>query len=272
MHWVHRTLTLLAALALLGCQGGESTTTTTNDAASDETAVAPVPEPAAEPPPTVTEDLPDETATSEQPIEPNPAPPEPVKLTSTPPPVEYAPPPITADVLTFDNADPLLALVADEAGAEGFASNAFPPTLSDTDWHRDAWLVNDCLRCHETGVNKSPVIKHKGMPASLLTAKCRSCHVLIPGDDEDAIVIVQESEDEGFFEDYAFPPMLPNSTSHLNAWTIDDCMRCHEDGKIDNAPVVKHESAHLPRTLLKVKCRTCHVQIRAIESDSTGQE
>ena len=147
-----------------------------------------------------------------------------------------------------------------------FASNAFPPTLSDAEWHQGGWGDNACLRCHETGVAKAPRVFHKNMPDVLLKAKCRSCHVRIPGDGVDAVVINQEQD--RFFDEHAFPPMLPNSKAHVDTWRTEDCMRCHEEG-LKNAPITKHASQHMPRLLLKVKCRTCHVQVRAIESALT---
>jgi len=143
-----------------------------------------------------------------------------------------------------------------------FADYAFPPTIPDTDWHRDAWEVNDCLRCHETGVNDATVVQHAGMPDILLAAKCRSCHVLIPGDTS---VRDRDTGEEPFFNENAFPPMMPISENHLNAWTIKDCLLCHETG-VGDAPKLVHKD--LPRIYLKVKCRTCHVQVRSIESDS----
>ncbi len=72
-------------------------------------------------------------------------------------------------------------------------------------------------------------------------------------------------EEEQLFDEHAFPPMLPNSRSHVNTWTSTDCLHCHEDG-LKGAPVTKHASEHMPRLLLKANCRTCHVQVRAIES------
>ncbi|MAE28532.1 MAG: hypothetical protein QF724_09310 [Planctomycetota bacterium] len=68
-----------------------------------------------------------------------------------------------------------------EAAFTDFAAFAFPPTLPDDDSHRDSWTRTDCLNCHETGIQDAPVVTHEGMPSVLLTAKCRSCHVLIPG-------------------------------------------------------------------------------------------
>ncbi len=137
--------------------------------------------------------------------------------------------------------------------------NAFPPTLSDVKYHRNAWLKNDCLRCHETGVGDAPEVLHANMAAILLEAKCRTCHVKIPGQ-EPVMALAAESA----FESDAFPPMLPASTSHEKAWTTNDCLLCHEDG-IKEAPIVTHKG--MPKRLKTAKCRTCHVQIRSVEMD-----
>ena len=137
--------------------------------------------------------------------------------------------------------------------------NAFPPTLSDTKYHRDAWVKNDCLRCHETGVGAAPTVVHTNMSPLLLQAKCRSCHVKIPGAKPRLV-----KKAPGEFEDDAFPPMMPASTSHKKAWTTTECLLCHEDGT-KGAPIVTHRG--MPRRLLTAKCRTCHVQVRAIEMD-----
>ena len=145
---------------------------------------------------------------------------------------------------------------------EGFASNAFPPTLPDTEWHRKGWMKNDCLRCHETGVEGAPRVVHRGMPETFLRAECRSCHVLIPGSKPREKAPPGPTEGD-LFAANAFPPMIPNSNSHLQTWRRDDCLLCHDSG-IKGAPVVEH--AGLPRTLLKVKCRSCHVQVRADEA------
>ncbi len=150
-----------------------------------------------------------------------------------------------------------------EAAQEGgFLPNAFPPTLSDTKWHADAWLRNDCLRCHETGVSDAPVVRHRGMPELLKAAKCRSCHVLEPGKrprppDERA------ERADGFLPN-AFPPMIPASPSHRNAWKRDDCRLCHENG-ISGAPKIVHRG--MPEILKVSKCRSCHVQVRAVEAE-----
>lgn len=147
-----------------------------------------------------------------------------------------------------------------ETGGPGgeFAPNAFPPVVSDTEYHGDAWYKNDCLRCHETGVGDAPRTRHKGMPPVLLQAKCRSCHVLIRGTPPKKPAKTPE-EEEGYMKG-AFPPMIPDSPSHRNAWTDKSCLLCHETGN-RGAPIVKH--ANLPKVLLKAKCRSCHVQVRS---------
>ena len=263
VHRARMMMLMFAPLLLLACESAEDPA----PAEEQPAAAAPAPEPAPVEPATLADAPP---AEAPEPVASVPAPER--ELIPRPSPVTYVPPPISTGVFMKGNADPDLKLVADELDPEtGFAANAFPPTLSDTKHHRDAWLVNDCMRCHETGVMGGPVVKHRGMPAVLVDAKCRSCHVLIPGDGEDAIIIEQVDEEAAQFEDYAFPPMIPNSTAHLDAWTIDSCLRCHEDGTND-APIVQHKSDHLPRRLLKVSCRTCHVQVRAIEADSPLEE
>ncbi|GJM26086.1 MAG: hypothetical protein DHS20C16_25010 [Phycisphaerae bacterium] len=147
-----------------------------------------------------------------------------------------------------------------------FAKNAFPPALPDTDWHREGWKRNDCMRCHETGVANAPQVQHQGLPDILFTAKCRSCHVLIPG------LLPRSQREPGYkapgtdsrFNANAFPPMMPNSESHKNAWIKDDCLLCHQSG-IQGAPLIMHKD--LPPILLEAKCRSCHVQVRAIERE-----
>ncbi len=136
-----------------------------------------------------------------------------------------------------------------------FEANAFPPTIPDTNWHQEAWLKDDCLRCHATGVEDAPRVRHEKMPKILLVAKCRSCHVLIPGAGPQSRP-APRAEPPSQFAENAFPPMIPDSGSHLQTWRRDDCLLCHESG-IKDAPVIKH--AGMPRLLLKVKCRTCHV-------------
>lgn len=150
-----------------------------------------------------------------------------------------------------------------------FVDYAFPPTLPDTDWHRTAWLKNDCMRCHETGVETAPKVVHETLPDVALTAKCRSCHVLIPGSRPRSQQGVQVKEADDRFAAFAFPPMMPNSESHSKAWVKDDCMLCHESG-VQNAPIVKHDG--MPQMLLKSKCRSCHVQIRAIDPPMVSEE
>jgi hypothetical protein len=141
----------------------------------------------------------------------------------------------------------------------GFALSAFPPTIPDTAWHRDAWMVNDCMRCHETGVGDAPQFRHTGLPHITRVSKCRTCHVLIPGQ---APPPPPAPVDDGFLPN-AFPPMMPNSLSHRGAWVRDNCLLCHTSG-VRGAPAIVHEG--LPALTLKVKCRTCHVQVRSHET------
>ena len=62
-----------------------------------------------------------------------------------------------------------------------FAVGAFPPILSDMDYHSRSWTRSDCLACHETGVQKAPVMRHVSVPALAKDAKCRTCHVFVAG-------------------------------------------------------------------------------------------
>ncbi len=138
----------------------------------------------------------------------------------------------------------------------GFAKAAFPPTIPDRDWHRDAWTKNNCLDCHETGVGDAPMIRHKGLPNITWQSKCRSCHVLIPGNTD----YTPPEQEPSPFASWAFPPMMPNNDSHAQAWGNNNCLLCHESG-IRGAPIVKHKG--MPRIMLKAKCRSCHVQVRS---------
>lgn len=149
----------------------------------------------------------------------------------------------------------LFAIVPQDEEGE-FAENAFPPTVSDMKYHHKAWYENDCLRCHETGVGDATEVEHKDMPDILLTAKCRTCHVLIPGQKP-----IEPKKPDEDFEAFAFPPMIPASASHQDVWRKDNCLLCHEDGGVRDAPIVKHKD--MPKLLLKSKCRSCHVQVRS---------
>jgi hypothetical protein len=182
---------------------------------------------------------------------------EPTEITDTPAaPVTTAQAPSSGPEITAP-----AGLVEDRASGLLFTANAFPPTISDTTWHRDASYDSRCLRCHETGVADAPELKHEGLPAVLLTAACRSCHVRIPGSQPPPAQATQEGPVP--FLATAFPPMIPSSASHRHTWTRDDCLMCHESGT-NRAPLVRHEG--LPRLLLTAKCRTCHVQVRAMVS------
>lgn len=146
----------------------------------------------------------------------------------------------------------------------GFAVHAFPPTIPDRDWHRDAWIREDCLACHETGVQEAPIVRHRGLPALTLQAKCRSCHVLIPGITEARPREARPPEENDNFAPDAFPPMMPNTSDHVGAWGKSQCLVCHETG-VGRAPVVNH-GPRIPRLALIVQCRTCHVQVRSTET------
>lgn len=142
----------------------------------------------------------------------------------------------------------------------GYAIAAFPPTIPDRKWHKDAWNKDDCLSCHETGVAEAPMIRHRGLPEITFASKCRTCHVLIPGKTE-----MDGRYDLGsLYEDYAFPPMLPNNVNHAGAWNTDKCLMCHESG-VRGAPVVEHTM--IPLLAMKSNCRTCHVQVRSIDAE-----
>ena len=139
-----------------------------------------------------------------------------------------------------------------------YSGHPYPPVIPDTSNHRDAWTRLDCLRCHETGVGSAPKIRHAGVTHLAADAQCRTCHVAVPG----AAPRAHHHEADARFDPHAFPPMIPNSVYHEDAWSIENCLMCHEDG-ILGAPVVQH--AGMTRDLLTIKCRTCHVQVRAIE-------
>ena len=65
--------------------------------------------------------------------------------------------------------------------ASKFAPGAFPPVLSDTEYHQRSWTRKDCATCHESGVNQAPKMIHSSVPPLAAEAKCRTCHTLIPG-------------------------------------------------------------------------------------------
>lgn len=180
-----------------------------------------------------------------------PRPMEPVRSTPDPKPVPVA----SKSAIAQPTTQPLPA-ARDDSDTIAFAQNAFPPPIPDTRNHRDAWRIEDCLRCHLTGVADAPMVMHTSVPDAALTAKCRTCHVLIPGLEPRPAVPTNDG-----FLDNAFPPMIPASASHPDAWRDDNCLLCHEVG-VRGAPVVRHEG--MPPLLLQAKCRSCHVQARGI--------
>ncbi len=142
-----------------------------------------------------------------------------------------------------------------------FEQDAFPPLLPNTEDHANAWTNDNCLMCHENGVGQAPKIVHKDMSLILLKARCRTCHLWIPMDENDF-------EGESFekpaanrvmvdgFTDNAFPPLLPGDEVHAGAWLKSDCMFCHEKG-VRESPVVEH--AGMSDILLQARCRSCHL-------------
>jgi Cytochrome c554 and c-prime len=139
----------------------------------------------------------------------------------------------------------------------------FPPTMPDTVAHEDSWQLPSCLRCHETGVQGATIVRHHNLPEILMSAMCRSCHIPIPGSKPR-----KTTKKETPFEENAFPPMIPASTSHPRSWWKDDCLMCHEVG-LRGATKVVHRN--MPRILLSAKCRTCHVQVRAVSAEQSAK-
>lgn len=62
-----------------------------------------------------------------------------------------------------------------------FAPGAFPPTLSDVEYHQKAWSRATCLSCHENELEDAPQVLHTSLPPEAKQVKCRTCHVLVPG-------------------------------------------------------------------------------------------
>ncbi len=81
------------------------------------------------------------------------------------------------------------------AQSAGFAAGAFPPTLSDTTYHQQSWTREDCLVCHETGQQDAPVVKHVSVPELAMEAKCRTCHVLVPGSPAGRVASAETTHD-----------------------------------------------------------------------------
>lgn len=68
-----------------------------------------------------------------------------------------------------------------QAQMSDFAEGAFPPIMTDEEYHERDWTRSDCLTCHESGKKDSPIMEHSGMPEHQKVAKCRTCHVLVKG-------------------------------------------------------------------------------------------
>jgi hypothetical protein len=137
---------------------------------------------------------------------------------------------------------------------EDFLVNAFPPMLPGSEMHEGAWLRDDCILCHETGVAGAPLIRHRGLPELLRQAKCRSCHVAPDPDAGELTDLLGNVVAQ--FEVDAFPPTLPSDESHSDPWMRQDCLLCHKWG-VGLAPKVRHNG--MSELLLQAKCRTCHL-------------
>ena len=164
------------------------------------------------------------------------------------------------DMLGAAIALPEMGAGTDEA-FYGFAQDAFPPLLPNTEQHANPWDSSACLMCHENGVGSAPVIQHAGMSRQLLQAACRTCHVQVPmteldGADPTVIRAAAPRVIVDGFADNAFPPLLPANDVHSNAWMRDDCMACHERG-VAEAPRVVHVG--MSDHLLQARCRSCHL-------------
>jgi len=63
-----------------------------------------------------------------------------------------------------------------------FATGAFPPPMPVIEQHKDAWLITDCMGCHDKDNGEAPTVKHKDLPEIYLNVNCRTCHVPKPAD------------------------------------------------------------------------------------------
>ncbi len=159
---------------------------------------------------------------------------------------------VRGEVAPYQAKYPATASAEAEEAFTDFAQNAFPPTMPEDSSHADAWLKDDCLKCHEDGINGATRVSHRGMSRDLLQSRCRTCHV----PDNAALATAEGSLEELLFARNAFPPTLPNDKDHQGAWLRDDCLKCHQGG-IAGAHKVQHEG--MSSILLEAQCRTCHV-------------
>ena len=161
---------------------------------------------------------------------------------------------LTDQPYLLDGAAAVFVPQEDLVDHEEFLVNAFPPMLPTSEVHKEAWLRDDCILCHETGVSGAPLIRHRGLPELLRQAKCRSCHVAPDPDAGELTDLLGNVVGE--FEVDAFPPTLPSDDSHSNPWMRQDCLLCHKWG-VGLAPKVRHNG--MSELLLQAKCRTCHL-------------
>lgn len=161
--------------------------------------------------------------------------------------------PKTAKVAPYKAVYPATASAEPEEAFTGYAGDAFPPTMPEDSSHTNAWLRQDCLSCHEDGINGATRVAHRGMSRDLMKARCRTCH--LPGNK--ALAAAEgASLEELLFAKNAFPPTLPFNQDHQGAWLRDDCLKCHQNG-IAGAPKVIHKG--MSELLLEAQCRSCHV-------------
>ena len=83
-----------------------------------------------------------------------------------------------------------------------------------------------------------------------------------PNNDPHLKLVADAPDAETGFAANAFPPPIPDTVWHENAWTAYDCLDCHAKGEAD-APVLKHKG--MPDRLVQAHCRTCHVLIPGLE-------
>jgi len=102
---------------------------------------------------------------------------------------------------------------------------------------------------------------HADMSRDLLKGACRTCHVQVPmaelGEVDPTVIRAARPHVlvDGF-TDNAFPPLLPATDDHANAWMRTDCLTCHERG-LTGTPRVVHQG--MSKDLLASRCRTCHL-------------
>jgi hypothetical protein len=77
---------------------------------------------------------------------------------------------------------PMPTAIAVFEPTSSFATGAFPPPMPLIEQHKDAWLITDCLGCHDKDAGEAPTVKHKDLPEIYLNVNCRTCHVPKPAE------------------------------------------------------------------------------------------